>query len=124
LIGLATEEATFNMFLSGEMPRNAGDWGYFMRTNHMTRVICGAHLDPVDPGSQTQWTAENEHSGTYHLEMLDRRHLECAKSNLLRDFALIIVIEDMHGPVRFSSALLIPAVLQLCAALRGEATTS
>ena len=97
LLGTALRESTFQMFLDGKLARNAGDYGHYMRCNHMTRVLCGAHLDIAehDAGMPYTWRAESEQSSSFRLETLDARHLECAKRHLLKDFALVLVFDVM-----------------------------
>ena len=76
----------------GALPyRPNPDYGSFMRSNHMTRVLCGEIINASFPfGADFQ----NERTGAHELEPVTREHLECAKRNLLT-FALVVVLEDL-----------------------------
>ena len=60
-----------------------------MKYNHMTRVICGVDMDPSVV--ETDGLARDEFSFA-----LTDEHLRCATDNLLRDFVLVLVLEDLH----------------------------
>ena len=69
------------MWLDGELQENGADFGYYMLSNHMTRILCGAHLtnpNELNP-RRSQWPLETEGSRRKKLEPIDHRHLECAK---------------------------------------------
>ena len=83
--------STFDQWLRSELRWRNPSYGYYMLSNHMTRVLCGRALTATQ-----KWPFEDERRGSHELEPLTRAHLECAKSNLLRDFALVIVLEMLR----------------------------
>ena len=86
--------STFDQWLRSELRWRNPSYGYYMLTNHMTRVLCGRSLGTAPPGRELPF--EDERRGMHELEPMTRAHLECAKSNLLRDFALVVVLEMLR----------------------------
>jgi hypothetical protein len=90
-------KSTFDQWLRSELQWRNPSYGYYMLSNHMTRVLCGRALGTAPPaGGGRELPFEDERRGMHELEPMTRAHLECAKSNLLRDFALVVVLEMLR----------------------------
>ncbi len=87
----ALENATFDQFLWDRIDGPQPGFGGYMKSNHITRVLCSMALHGI------QGPYAMEQSSINDLEVLSSWHLSCAKANLLKHFSLVLVLEDIEN---------------------------
>lgn len=82
--------------------KNKQDFGGYMKSNHMVRVLCGRDVLQVATPTSSRPSGKVEgfqfaedKSSLDSVPTLTQAHLECAKANLLKYFPLVIVSEDL-----------------------------